>query len=380
MSEDWLKHELMKYETVQRWMNASTQSKAAYRVGCLDALKRYCDFRALNPDQLIDEWIRARREESQTARLKPEDMLKRWGATMTVNGSKNLFWAAVSLKRVRPFFKENGCAVAVKVQMPKTPAHENQMRATPELTRKFVDESRKLEHKWSIICLAQSGMRPGSLCELRYSDLSKSYEKNETPLCIEVPGKITKTGQPYYAFVLDDAKEILHMLLEQKVRRGQTIHPDTKLIDMTSGALLAEISRLTVKLGICSGGGFKPFTSGAWREYVQNKLEAVGIAANRVSLLMGAQPRGRDAHYTNPPPEELAKEYMKAANDLIIYSQFMGKQIVETMTLTPQLLREQFDQFLMKLFTQMKQNGAKDVSLPMLREQFRKAIAESLEE
>jgi len=121
--------------------------------------------------------------------------------------------------------------------------------------------------------------------------------------------------------------------------------------------------------------GLKPFTSGAWREFVQNRLEAVGIAPNRVSLLMGAQPRGRDAHYRNPAPEELAKEYMKAANDLIVYEQFMGKPMSQT-----QISAEQIRAIIDQVLSQVVSKVGVSVSLAMVREQFRQAIAQGLED
>ncbi len=43
MISDRKSHELMKFETVQRWMEATRHARPPYRVGLLDALANYCE-------------------------------------------------------------------------------------------------------------------------------------------------------------------------------------------------------------------------------------------------------------------------------------------------------------------------------------------------
>jgi len=64
--------------------------------------------------------------------------------------------------------------------------------------------------------------------------------------------------------------------------------------------------------------GLREFSTKLWRKRVQSILERdeYHINPNHVSLILQAKPKGRDAHYSMPPKEELAREYMKAANEL----------------------------------------------------------------
>jgi len=64
--------------------------------------------------------------------------------------------------------------------------------------------------------------------------------------------------------------------------------------------------------------GLREFSTKLWRKRVQSILERdeYHVNPNHVSLILQAKPKGRDAHYSMPPKEELAREYMKAANEL----------------------------------------------------------------
>jgi len=64
--------------------------------------------------------------------------------------------------------------------------------------------------------------------------------------------------------------------------------------------------------------GLREFGSKLWRKRVQTVLEReqYHINPNHVSLLLQAKPKGRDAHYSMPSKNELAREYMKTANEL----------------------------------------------------------------
>jgi integrase len=307
---DWRLHPLRKYDSVKRWLDEKASLTDDYKYQCLDALDRYCQYRQLNPDQLIMEYVEASKLDPP-ARLKPKDMLTKWSAHITEDGKVRQFWAANLLRRVLPFYEANGCPISLTVSNPKAPARESTTRATQALTRRFIEATPHLDYKWAMLCMAESGMRPGSVCKLQYRNLSRSYEAEEEPLAIEIPGKITKTGQSYFAFNLSDARKILTQLLENP-------KPDTRIVHFTAGRLEHYVADLGVKLKVNPPAGLKPFTCGSWREWVQNAAEGAGIPQNRVSLLMGARPHGRDAHYVNPPLEVLAAEYLKAEKQLRI--------------------------------------------------------------
>jgi integrase len=315
---DWREHPLLKYDTVERWLNEKTGQKDDYKYHCLENLNRYCMFRDLTPDRLIAECTRASRL-TPPANLKPKDMLMKWHASITNRGAEKRFYGATLLWMILPFFEANGYLIKLNIDVPKSPVRETSMRVTQDLTRRMVDAASTWEHQWAFICLAESGMRPNSVVELRYRHIMEGLERNLNPLPIIIPGRITKTGQSYIAFVLEDAVRFLKRILPANPA------PDRRLVNFSTSRLVHHVSEVSVELGINPPTGLKPFTSGSWREYVQNRLEQVGVVRNRVSLLMGARPEGRDAHYSNPPPEELAAEYMKAADQLRVYPPLIVK-------------------------------------------------------
>jgi hypothetical protein len=86
----------------------------------------------MNPDQLIDEWLKARQSQSAVERLKPEDELNKWRAFVTDNGTRATFMGAVQLRQVKPFFKANGCVISIEVETPRVPAQA--LSVNPEIT------------------------------------------------------------------------------------------------------------------------------------------------------------------------------------------------------------------------------------------------------
>lgn len=287
-------------ECVQRWMTARNVSDG-YRLRSLRALERYCKYRGLSPSHLVDEAVKSAGNMDPKVRLRPRDMLNRWKKTCTD------YAGPVLLKQVLPFFDENGVGQSMRVQSPKTPARENRLRASPELTRRILEICDEREFRWAIFCMAESGARPNSVVNLKWRHLTPLHGELEGLLQIQLPGKITKTGQPYVTFACEDALQEL-----------MTLSPK-RLLSFSAQVLEHYVDRKTHALGINPATGLRPFTCTAFRAYVQNSLEGSGVPQNRVSLLMGARPQGRDAHYVNPPPEELAREYLKAKEKLRIY-------------------------------------------------------------
>jgi hypothetical protein len=138
-------------------------------------------------------------------------------------------------------------------------------------------------------------------------------------MSILLSGRITKTGLPYRAFVLDDARDAIREQLEMRRQKGEPINDETRLFPFSQMPAINQLRRLAdlVKLNE-KKRGLREFGSKLWRKRVQTVLERdeYHINPNHVSLLRQAKPKGRDAHYSMPPRDELAKEYMKAANEL----------------------------------------------------------------
>jgi hypothetical protein len=170
-----------------------------------------------------------------------------------------------------------------------------------------------------VLTLAESGTRIGSAVQIRYADIKEDFEAGALPMTIHLRGRITKTGLPYWAFVLDDARDAIRDQLEVRKRQGEIVTDDTLVFPVRRGWAMQQIRQLGDLTGMNEKrSGLREFSTKLWRKRVQSILERdeYHINSNHVSLLLQAMPRGRDAHYSMPPRDELAREYMKAANEL----------------------------------------------------------------
>lgn len=99
----------------------------------------------------------------------------------------------------------------VKAPFPKEPKRE-QNEQTIEKLGKLTASMAKLASpilRSPILTPAESGMRVGSAVQIRYGDIKQDFEANAIPMAIRLRGRITKTGLPYWAFVLDDAGDAI---------------------------------------------------------------------------------------------------------------------------------------------------------------------------
>jgi len=308
----------MRYDSVQRWMHATKckdSSKSNY-LRCFDRFLRVVKLD--NPDQLVDEYIQEMKSDDPRVRLRAADRMNKFHDEYSRHSPYQAWLILVS---TRSFYHANACSVMVKAPFPKTPKREQNEntiarlgKLTPAIARYALPVLRSL-----ILTLAESGIRIGSAVQLRYADIKEDFEANALPMVIRLSGRITKTGLPYRAFVLDDARDAIREQLEIRKRQGETIDDDTLIFPMRRGWAMQQIRKIGDLVGMNrKTSGLREFSTKLWRKRVQTLLERdeYHINPNHVSLLPQAMPRGRDAHYSSPPKEELAKEYMKAANEL----------------------------------------------------------------
>lgn len=117
---------------------------------------------------------------------------------------------------------------------------------------------------------------------------------------------------------------------------------DTLVFPIRRGWGMEQIRRLGDLVGMNEKrSGLREFSTKLWRKRVQSILERdeYHINSNHVSLLLQALPRGRDAHYSMPPREELAREYMKAANELRVSGPLFVKPTMDELLQRIQALR-----------------------------------------
>jgi len=74
--QNWSIHSTMSYESVKRWMSTRQNLKPSYRLRCLDALQIYSTYRGMNPEQLLNEYVKCRGNTDFRERVKPEDHVR----------------------------------------------------------------------------------------------------------------------------------------------------------------------------------------------------------------------------------------------------------------------------------------------------------------
>lgn len=321
----------MRYDSVQRWMH-SAKCKDSSKWTYIKSFARFLQsVRVENPDQLIDEYIRDMKSDDPRVRLRTNDRMNRFYDEHRQHAE---YQAWLILVATRNFYNANGCPVTVKAPFPKTPKREqteHTLERLGKLTPAMVRLALPLLRSF-IITLAESGMRIGSAVQVRYRDLKEDYEASAQPMGIRLSGRITKTGLPYWAFALDDARDAIREQLEIRKRQGETIDDDTLVFPLRRGWAMHQIRKLGDWVGMNKKtSGLREFSTKLWRKRVQTVLERdeYRINPNHVSLLLQAMPRGRDAHYSSPPREELAREYMKAANELRVSGPLFVKPTLE---------------------------------------------------
>jgi len=210
------------------------------------------------------------------------------------------YQAWLILVATRSFYNENGCPVTIKAPFPKAPKREQNEytiaklgRLTPAMVKLASPVLRSL-----ILTLAERGIRIGSAVQIRYTDIKEDFQASALPMAIRLGGRITKTGLPYWAFVLDDARHAIRDQVELRKRQGEIVTDDTLVFPPRRGWAMQQIRQLGGSVGVNEKrSGLREFSTKLWRKRVQSVLERDEylINSNHVSLLLQALPRGREA-------------------------------------------------------------------------------------
>jgi len=226
-------NELLKFKEVNKWLAGKPKgTKSQY----LCSLRVYCDYKGMNPEQLIDE-IERDRKKSRRSRGEVEYRLKEFYSWLLNDKRKQIGGfvtkttdeRGVSPKRaasligaIRSFYKENGFPIILKLPKAATlkKNHKKQIRAGD--VKKLVDHAPTIRDKAIILMLFQSGMDVSTLCSLDYGDVAKGLERNEYPLPIHVVRK--KAGIEYTAFLGRDGIEALKAYINKRKRRQKGIN------------------------------------------------------------------------------------------------------------------------------------------------------------
>jgi len=177
-------------------------------------MAKFCSFISKTPTQILGDYERLtdrefRRKYAQYIRA---FISKLSNSNFTVNSVK------ATVAAIKSFFKYNDLVLGY-VPMPRSKVTFHNRDITKEEVVKILELSRPRD-KAFFCMMAQTGLRPETLCNLRMKHI-KEFSKGIIPCKIDVPEEITK-GQyrAYFTFMGDESTKYLRSYLATRANIG----------------------------------------------------------------------------------------------------------------------------------------------------------------
>lgn len=327
---------LKEAESVKRWFSllrirksGSINTEKLY----LSSLKKFCEFHKIkNPDTLIEQYKKVKYNLAEREKLtdKLGNMIDSFAIHMEARGKAKTSIATITTA-VKSFFKWN------KVDLKWTP-----IKASPET----MDEVPTLEQLQRIVnhlspkgymraliwFLAQSGLRLGTVLQLRYSSIKEDFEAERIPCRVVVPKELTKGKLlQHYSFIGKEAVDELRIYLNRR-KRGSRYLPPERITDdsflfragvkkekpVLHGSVENEFRQVCLDLGLMKKSAYKK--SSKIRVHTLRKFfrtYANGAGYTWVQFWMGHKLQNNDETYFHAP--EVIEESRKAYASILRY-------------------------------------------------------------
>jgi len=209
---------MQQFDVVENWIASvavrrgtrNRETEAEYR----RALARFCNFTEKTPQQIVEEYEAT---EEKICRRKYARYLKVWAATLMQQGYA-IGSISTMMFAVRSFFKYSDLPLAyVPVARNKVTFHNRDM--TKQEVVQVLQVSKPRDRAFFSM-MAQSGLRPLTLCALKIKHIEPDFSQGVIPCKIEVPEELAK-GQygSYFTFMGEESVKYLKAYL--------TTRPDT---------------------------------------------------------------------------------------------------------------------------------------------------------
>ncbi len=184
------------------------------------SLLRFCDFVGINSKQIVEDYEQLNDREFKR---KYANYVKSWIASQMRGGlAPNSIKTRVGA--VKSFFKYNDLPLGFVPTIISRILYHNR-DITHEEIRLILDSSRPRERAFYAI-MAQSGLRPNTLCDLKYENIREDFESNMIPCKIEIPQEIAKGKyHSYFTFIGEDAVKYLksYLIVRPDIKDGDFI-------------------------------------------------------------------------------------------------------------------------------------------------------------
>jgi len=180
----------------------------------ISGLKRYCEFRNLQPNELIDE-IEENMKKSPRERERAERAVKNFYDWLQKEKKLSVGSAHVCITAVRAFYRDNGFPLG-PLRLPTSRVKKENIRRVlmAEDVKKMVNCCKNLRDRAVVLMMYQGGFDTQTLLSLDYGDVKEGLEKGEEPLVIQVVRQ--KEGIDYKTCIGHDAIDALKLYLHER--------------------------------------------------------------------------------------------------------------------------------------------------------------------
>lgn len=206
--------------------------------------------------------------------------------------------------------------------------------------------------KTTILVLATSGLRVGSLIRLNLKHVDLDYDKTERIALVEVPPEATKAKIGYYTFMGPEAVDSLKNHLATREKKGEELTEESPLIKPpisprpTYQTIVHCYIRTLRKAGLTKKSSrYFVLHLHTLRKFFRTNLEAI-LTKSQIERLMGhVSTEYLDGSYFRPLEREMLENYRRALPNLTIIEdvqseEYQKKQLLRLATVTPGITEE----------------------------------------
>lgn len=339
----------------QKLSSLNSNSKTTFK-SYLVCFKEFCTFIESTPEELVQQWHQARSTGNMLDRDNYiENIMSLADQYLTALVSAKKYSSGSIANRfsaVQSFFKY--MRIPVQIQIPKRFTAYHNRDITDEEVNLIIDAAPSFRDRVYYTMMAQSGLRPVTLCQLKYKYVKEDLEANRIPCLIRIPKELAKGKyRDYFTFVGAESVEALKQYLKTRPPMSdedylftvQRANKRTTEPHLTEIAISAKFNLLVRKLKLLPNEQYekgqerydkpKELRLYSLRKWFRNTVRA---PEKFTQFWMGHTLSNDDEHYFTQDAEKHREEYTKVQDNLRIHP--IQPQNVEVETLTKQLEEE----------------------------------------
>jgi len=208
----------MKFDLIETWLNTvgiSHSNSDRTREGYRNNLLLFCTFIEKSPEQILKEY-----EDSTDREFKRKySMYLRGFMSSQLQKRMSQCTIGARMAAVKSFFKYNDLPLAF-VPYPKLKVTYHNRDINHEEIKLIVNESDVRESAFYSL-QAQSGLRPATICNLRFKHVKEDLLADRVPCKIDVPEEIAKGNyRSHFSFCGHETVKYLKLYLKPDIRDG----------------------------------------------------------------------------------------------------------------------------------------------------------------